>query len=646
MIESLATPAVVGTVLLVLATACLHVIRQVRRRIRGVAALPDAMRSTLRAYGREEAVDELLEGVRRLLRVDHAWLLLLPAAGGPPLGAQRSDEAGQSLRPVSLGRHERALVDDVRGSTRALTSVRRGSAALREVLAERELRHGIATLVRGETGPLGVLLAARSGGRRFSPDERDLLDLVADHAGVALENDQLGRSVRELTTLKEELRHRADHDSLTGLPNRTLFAASVARALSAEEVGGPIAVLFLDLDDFKDVNDTLGHAAGDELLTSVARRLSRAIRPTDVAARLGGDEFAVLVRCVDPLDGERVADRVVEALDGPFAAGGRELAVHSSIGIAYGTPGSISADDLMRNADVAMYEAKQAGKRRHARFAPHMQQRIRERHELVTALERSIARGEIQVHYQPIVDLASHRLVAVEALARWRRNELGLMQPNSFIPVADEVGLMVGIGLAVLEESCRQARAWQQAFPSCDDLEVTVNLAPSQLNDPTIVEDVAEVLERTGLDPSRLVLEITEDGVMRKPDAALRAMHELRDLGVTLALDDFGTGHSSLAHLREFPLDTLKIARPFVVALEEGERDAAFVETIVRLASSLELRVVAEGIETFDNAAALAALGCELGQGFYFGQPLSPLGLSGVLTADRLPPRVPSIVAA
>ena len=645
MIESLATPAVVATVLLVLAAACLHVIRQARRRIRGVAALPDAMRSTLRAYGRNEAVDELLEGVRRLLRVDHAWLLLLPTAGGPPSGADRSDGTTHSLRPVVLGRHERELVDDVRVSTRALGCGRRGSAALRAVLAERGLRHGSATLVRGENGPLGVLLAGRSGGRRFSSDERDLLDLIADHAGVALENDQLGRSVRELTTLKEELRHRADHDSLTELPNRTLFAASVARALAVTDAG-PIAVLFLDLDDFKDVNDTLGHAAGDELLTSVARRLSRAIRPTDVAARLGGDEFAVLVQCVDQLDGERVADRVVEALDGPFSAGGRELAVHSSIGIAYGTPGSISADDLLRNADVAMYEAKQAGKRRHARFAPHMQQRIRERHELVTALERSIARGEIQVHYQPIVDLATHGLVAVEALARWRRHEIGLMQPHSFIPVADEVGLMVGIGLAVLEESCRQARSWQQSFASCDDLEVTVNLAPSQLSDPTIVEDVAGVLERTGLDPARLVLEITEDGVMRKPDVALRAMNELRELGVTLALDDFGTGHSSLAHLREFPLDTLKIARPFVVALEEGDRDAAFVETIVRLAASLDLRVVAEGIETSDNAAALSALGCELGQGFYFGQPLSPLGLSAVLTAETLPARVAHTVAA
>jgi predicted signal transduction protein with EAL and GGDEF domain len=347
----------------------------------------------------------------------------------------------------------------------------------------------------------------------------------------------------------------------------------------------------------------------------------------------------VLTESSEPSDAERVAERLVQALERPFSIDGREISVHTSVGIAYGGKGAASAGELLRNADVAMYDAKQSGKRRYAVYAPEMHAQVRRRQELATALERAVARGEIDVHFQPIVDLGSRRLVALEALARWDRREHGFLLPGSFIPLADEMGIMVEIGSAVLREACRQARMWMAAFPGQDALRINVNLAPSELHDHGLADAVAAVLEDIDLAPERLVLEITETGVMRNPVQALATMRSLRELGVSLALDDFGTGHSSLAHLRDFPLDTLKIAQPFVAGLPDGHVDRVFVDAIVRLASSLGLAVVAEGIETAEQANAVAELGCSFGQGFHFGTPLSQLGVAGYLGAVTLPER-------
>jgi EAL domain-containing protein (putative c-di-GMP-specific phosphodiesterase class I) len=285
-----------------------------------------------------------------------------------------------------------------------------------------------------------------------------------------------------------------------------------------------------------------------------------------------------------------------------------------------------------------MYDAKRSGKRGFVTYRPEMHTRVRERQELAFAIERAVERGEIGVHYQPIVDLERRTLVAFEALARWNRPGHGVIGPGSFIPLADELGYMVEIGRAVLRESCRQARSWQLAYPNHSELRVNVNLAPSELQNPELAREVAAVLAETELAPERLAFEITESGVMRNPDVALQTMRELRDLGVALGLDDFGTGHSSLAYLREFPLDSLKIARPFVVGLPDGELDAVFVEAIVRLATSLGLDVVAEGIESAAQCQAVAALGCTHAQGFYFGEPLAGLGVSTYLWAPTLPP--------
>jgi len=355
-----------------------------------------------------------------------------------------------------------------------------------------------------------------------------------------------------------------------------------------------------------------------------------------VPARLGGDEFAVLTESAEPGDAEHVAQRLVEALERSFGIGGREISVHASVGIAYGGLGASSADEHLRNADVAMYNAKQEGKRRFAIYAPEMHVQVRRRQELAAALERAVERGEIDVHFQPIVDLESRSLVALEALARWDRRELGFLLPGSFIPLADEMGIMVELGSAVLREACRQARTWQASFPE-RDVRINVNLAPSELHDPRLPDAIAEVLEEVGLAPHRLVLEITESGVMRNPTQALAAMRALRSLGISLALDDFGTGHSSLAHLREFPLDCLKIAQPFVAGLPDGHVDRVFIDSIVRLASSLDLTVVAEGIETAAQANVVAELGCTFGQGFHFGLPLSQLGVASYLGSRTLP---------
>jgi predicted signal transduction protein with EAL and GGDEF domain len=327
----------------------------------------------------------------------------------------------------------------------------------------------------------------------------------------------------------------------------------------------------------------------------------------------------------------------VEALEQPFRIDGREISVHTSVGIAYGGNGASSADELLRNADVAMYDAKQGGKRRFAIYAPEMHVQVRRRQELAAAHERAGERGEIDVHFQPIVDLGTRRLVALEALARWDRRELGCLLPGSFIPLADEMGIMVEIGSAVLREACRQANTWRTSFPGHDDLRINVNLAPSELHDHGLANAIAAVLEEVDLPPDRLVLEITESGVMRNPQQALATMRSLRSLGVSLALDDFGTGHSSLAHLREFPLDTLKIAQPFVAGLPTGHVDRVFIDAIVRLASSLGLDVVAEGIESDAQADAVGELGCGFGQGFHFGSPLSQLGVAGYLGASTLP---------
>ena len=606
------------------------------RHLLRLTMLYDLMHSASRVAGTDEGVGELLEVPRQLVGVDVAWLVLLPRRRDEPVLVASAGPKGFSpLQPATLGSRESAVRTESSSPRARVVSLDDAKDALHGLLGSLHLRRAISLPLHGESGVLGLLLVGdREGGTAvLGNDALRLLETFAAQAAVMLENDRLEQSVSDLNALKEQLHEQAYHDALTGLPNRALFAEQVAASLDRRSDGAP-GVLFLDLDDFKTINDSLGHHAGDELLTAVAGRVRSAIRVGDIPARLGGDEFAVLAHNYSDGDAEAVAQRLVAALDAPFTIAGREMSIHASVGIAIGIPGVTTADEILRNADTAMYSAKQSGKGRYATYEPQMHQRVRHRQELISGLERAVERDEIEVHYQPIIELASGRVAAVEALARWDRPAHGMLAPDTFIPLADEIGLMVGIGRVVMREACRQVASWRSSFPDLDDLRLTVNLAPTELVGRSLAEEIAALLEETGLPADRLVLEITESSVMRNPDDVLETMRNVQELGVSLALDDFGTGHSSLALLREFPIDTLKIAREFVTGIPDSHVDTAFVDTIVRLAHSLGHDVVVEGVETERQAKAVIALGCEYGQGYHFGAPLAPLGFSYAFGTD------------
>jgi diguanylate cyclase (GGDEF)-like protein/PAS domain S-box-containing protein len=429
------------------------------------------------------------------------------------------------------------------------------------------------------------------------------------------------RDVTERKELERQLTHMAFHDPLTGLANRALFSDRVAHALDlSRRQGGRVSVLFLDLDDFKRVNDSLGHSEGDRLLAAAAERLQACVRSSDTVARLGGDEFAVLVEDPPGADGsEEVARRIHGALLTPFHLTGREVFLTVSMGIATGGAAE-SADDLLREADVAMYTAKGRGKGRHARYEAGMHAGVAERLELEAGLRQAAERGELALEWQPIVELEAGRPWGFEALLRWNHPRLGRLAPASFVPVAEETGVIVPIGRWVLGEALMQAQRWRGLSPADHPPHVSINLSGRQLQDPAIVDDVRAALESSGMDPALVVLEITESVLMRHTEAALDAMHALRALGVSLAVDDFGTGYSSLSYLRLFPIDILKVAKPFVDELGSA-RAESLARAIVALGRSLHMRTIAEGIETAEQLARLVEMECPLGQGYLISRP-------------------------
>jgi diguanylate cyclase (GGDEF)-like protein/PAS domain S-box-containing protein len=428
-----------------------------------------------------------------------------------------------------------------------------------------------------------------------------------------------------------EMAHQAAHDYLTGLPNRVALVAALHDAIAAHagrEAG--LAVLFCDLDQFKLVNDSYGHEAGDEVLVEVAQRLSRVAGDQHLVARFAGDEFVLVCRQLEgPAAAIALAEVVKEAMSQPFSIQGRELSLSTSVGIALGSDTAMSGALLLRDADAALYEAKARGRARYAVFDATLQGRSERRLDLVQALPAALRSGEIVLHYQPLVDL--HTLVpyGVEALLRWDR-PVGPVPPLEFVPVAEENGFILELGRFVLETACAAAASW----PALDGLQVSVNLSARQLLNDDIVAVVRDVLGRTGLPPGRLCLELTESQLMEDPDRAGAVLAELRRLGVGLAMDDFGTGYSSLAYLKRFPVDTLKIDRSFVSGLAEDADDAAIVTAVLALARALGLRTVAEGVETEEQARALRRLGCGHAQGYLFGRPAL---LSGLFPAPRSP---------
>jgi diguanylate cyclase (GGDEF)-like protein len=485
-----------------------------------------------------------------------------------------------------------------------------------------------------EGGIRGAALVASSDGSAaavFDKDAVHLFETFVNHLGTTLEKSRLSTSLEQLRALKEELAHQAYHDSLTGLANRLKFRDLVDDALAdAARVGGKVAVLFIDLDDFKTVNDTMGHAAGDLLLEEVASRISCSVGELGTAARLGGDEFAVLLPLVaNDSDARGVAARVLVALGDPVDVEGQSVIAQASIGIATHV-GAADAAELMQHADVAMYTAKRNGKGRFDEFEPSMSLSVARRHQLKVGLERAITHGEFVLHYQPMINARSGSISGIEALLRWKDPARGMMPPSEFVGVAEETGLIVPIGRVVLHEACMQAVHWTAVMP---DLRVFVNLSTRQLADTDIVNDVRNALAESGLDPSHLVLEVTETGMMRDIDEAKTTLHTLKELGVRIAIDDFGTGFSSLSYLRELPIDVLKIAKPIIDAICESSQDAAFVKGIIELGHIVGMEVVAEGVEHVEQYAHLIDMGCDYVQGYYYAPSLEPTEVTDILRA-------------
>ena len=524
----------------------------------------------------------------------------------------RIDYQSPSIGPI-LG----YAPEDVVGRSFAELLASRDSGRLAQVLASR-------TKAGAETHAFECLLAHADG--RSIAFEVLATDLVDDEhvRGIVLN----GRDVSERRAFEAQIAHQAFHDPVTGLPNRALFSDRVQHALTRADRGHEaVGVIFVDIDDFKTINDSLGHPVGDEVLREVGRRIAGLMRPTDTTARFGGDEFAVLVEGVPGADA--VADAaaaIVAAFGAPVHLEAQDIVVRPSVGIAVAVPDAdvpgISADDLVRNADAAMYICKRDGKGGYRVFEEEMHERVLERLTLRSELQGAIEANQFELYFQPLVNLQNGNACGVEALCRWNHPTRGFVQPDQFIPLAEETGQIVEIGRWVLEEGCRQALDFQAVAVGDSPLRLGVNLSARQLQHPGIVGDVRRALAGSGLDPSTLVLEVTESVMMADAEVAATRLHELRALGACVALDDFGTGYSSLSHLSRFPIDVLKMDRSFL-APEGALQARGLAAAIVSLGVTLGLEVVAEGIERPDQMEALRELGCPIGQGYLLGRPMS-----------------------
>ncbi|HET9714234.1 MAG TPA: EAL domain-containing protein, partial [Pyrinomonadaceae bacterium] len=444
------------------------------------------------------------------------------------------------------------------------------------------------------------------------------------------------RISRVLEETKEHFRHAAFHDSLTGLPNRAMFTELLKAEIESSKrlKDHMFAVLFLDLDRFKNINDSLGHTHGDLLLVAFAERLEKALRPVDTLARFGGDEFAILLSgMTDATDTVRVAQRIQDELSQPFVLDKNSAFATASIGIALSSSGYDRPEDILRDADTAMYRAKENGKARYELFDHGMHARAVSRLQLESDLRQAVEQKQFTVYYQPIVNLQTGRLSGFEALVRWNHPRRGLVSPLDFIPVAEETGLIVPIGQWVLNEACKHIRQCQIYSPSHRSLSLSVNLSARQVAQPDLLEQIKKALETSKLNPHCLKLEITESVVMENAEAAALMFKQLRSLGVQLSIDDFGTGYSSLSYLHRFPLNYLKIDRSFVMRLTT-DNDNAIVRTISTLARNLGMEVIAEGIETEEQYQQLKMLGCEYGQGYLFSRPVDNDGVRHLLTQD------------
>jgi diguanylate cyclase (GGDEF)-like protein len=571
------------------------------RRIKSAHDRLEALR--LERRRREAAVLRVGDALASNLDLD-ALLELIGRAATEALDADsgRARAAGAADPPDGPGADAIALAERI-----ALTS-RGGVADVQE-----RGHHAIACLIGDASAPTGVIAVERAA--PFSAEEQSLLVYLCGQAAVSAGNLAQHELLRDA---EARLRHQAYHDGLTGLANRALFAERVAAALRRRPGSDSVALVFLDLDGFKLVNDTLGHDAGDELLVVVAERVRACLRTGDLAARLGGDEFAVLLEDLEsPEAAEAVAERLRVSLRQPVRLAGREFALRASVGLACGGD---DHDGLLRRADVAMYAAKSAGGDRVERYHPELLARADATAELAADLRTAVARGEIELRFQPILDLESGRVHAVEALARWRHPRRGLLAPRDFIELAEQTGTIDELGDFVVDQACRVAASW----PEIDGERpaVSVNVSAEQLSSEGFADRVTAALARHGLPPSRLVLEVTESSALAADPETLGALVALRELGVSLALDDFGTGYSSLSYLAELQVDLLKLDRHFLAGIDESAAQARLVGAVIQLARTLGVPVIAEGIERPAQLERLLELGGSLGQGFLLGRPM------------------------
>jgi diguanylate cyclase (GGDEF)-like protein len=533
-------------------------------------------------------------------------LLLVAGVGLPEglVGEARVPADYRSQSGYALATGQATIVDDWEEETRFQQS---------ELQAKQGMRSAAIILIDGKERPYGVLGAGAREPRGFTREDVNFMQAIANVLANAIERRRT----------EEQTQHEALHDALTGLPNRSLFLDRLQHSLSvAARRRTTIAVLFLDLDQFKLVNDSLGHAAGDELLAAVAPRIEQALRPGDTVARFGGDEFAVLAEDVRNEHGAtRIAERIAEALARPFILREREHFASASIGISIGT-GAEEPEALIRDADAALYRAKDHGRGGYEIFDEVMRSRVIEHMQTENDLRRALQRQEFVIHYQPVVSLSDGSIVSMEALLRWDHPERGLIGPLAFIPVAEESRLIVPIGRWVVEQACRQAANWQRLRPDSAPISVAVNLSARQLADPELIPHIEGSISANGLDPATLWLELTETTLLDDIAYVERTLAALERLGVRLVLDDFGVGFSSLGYIKRLPLSMVKLDRTFVENVTESPHDAAIVRAVSEMAETIGIGVVAEGVETEEQVRVARDLGCGYAQGFHFAEPV------------------------
>ena len=602
---------------------------EIVERQRLLEGLSEVQRLITQRAPLQEVLDAITAGVEAIIGdeviglrlIDPGDPTLLTATSVRGIGAEAADRIAP--HSIDMGAGGMAITEDRLVVIEDYASLPQAIPAW----VEMGLQAAMAAPLYREGAVAGTLVVSSTrAGRQYSQTERVALLAFAEHASLALTDAER----------TQQMLHSALHDALTGLPNRALFLDRLQQRLAPTRTGKPrSAVLFLDVDQLKYINDSLGHLAGDQVLIGVARRLQRSVRPDDTVSRISGDEFAVLLNdCPSDREAGAVAERVLEGIREPFVFGSRTLVVSASLGVRVVRAEDLDAQDVMRGADLAMYEAKASGPGRVGTYRPELDEAALQRLNVEEQLRAALQNNEFVIAYQPIIAMRTGRTEGVEALVRWNHPDRGTVPPSEFISITEETGLIVQLGAWVLREACGQVAKWNVTHPNLP-LQLSVNLSARQLHEMDLVGSVRRILHETGLPPQQLTLEVTESILLRDVAGSIEQLSALRRTGVSIAIDDFGTGYSSLSYLQRLPVDVVKIDRSFVSEVSSGARAAAFVQAILQLCRTIELKTVAEGVETAAQAAGLRKLGCDMAQGFYFAHPLSPGQIEARLTRER-----------